>query len=146
MGNRLATADIGRKLGGLCQFGRSWVLTEHNIAWAEAYLCAKWHLDPSSRLATIHHRHRQDRQRSDSRGRANRFTNGGPKHVLNRQVAEAWPLSPLGSLQCSPRPLAGGGPRTSLPLQTLLFGFAISIDPSRVTDGLAPMHSYNLSA
>jgi len=24
-----------------------------NVAWAEAYLCTKWHLDPSSRLATI---------------------------------------------------------------------------------------------
>ena len=37
-----------------------------------AYLRAKWHLDPSKRLATIHQRHRQDRQdrqRSDSIGR-----------------------------------------------------------------------------
>jgi len=25
----------------------------HNVAWAEAYLHTKWHLDPSSRLATI---------------------------------------------------------------------------------------------
>ena len=39
---------------------------------AEAYLRAKFHLDPSNRLATIHQRHRQDRtdrQRSNSIGR-----------------------------------------------------------------------------
>ena len=30
----------------------SWVLIEHNVAWAETYLCTKWHLDPSSRSAT----------------------------------------------------------------------------------------------
>jgi len=42
----------------------------------EAYLQAKFHLDPPSRLATIHQRHRQtdrqtgqDRQRSDGIGR-----------------------------------------------------------------------------
>jgi len=29
---------------------------------AEAYLHAKFHLDPSNRLATIYQRHRQDRQ------------------------------------------------------------------------------------
>jgi len=28
-------------------------LVVYNVAWAEAYLCTKWHLDPSSRLATI---------------------------------------------------------------------------------------------
>jgi len=42
----------------------------NNVAWAEAYLHAKFHLDPSNRLATIHKRYRQtDRQRSDSMGR-----------------------------------------------------------------------------
>jgi len=42
----------------------------HNVARAEAYLHAKFHLDPSNRLATVHERHRQtDRQRSDSIGR-----------------------------------------------------------------------------
>ena len=30
---------------------------------------AKLHLDPSNRLATVHQRHRQDRERSDSIGR-----------------------------------------------------------------------------
>jgi len=43
------------------------------VARAEAYLHAKFHLDPSNRLATIHQRYRQDRQtdrqRSDSVGR-----------------------------------------------------------------------------
>jgi len=33
-----------------------------DVAWAESYLHNKWHLYPSSRLATIHQRHRQDRQ------------------------------------------------------------------------------------
>jgi len=31
----------------------SWVSIKHNVPWAVAYLCTKWHLDPSSRLATI---------------------------------------------------------------------------------------------
>jgi len=42
------------------------------VARAESYLCAKFHLDPSNRLATVYERHRQDRkdrQRSDSTGR-----------------------------------------------------------------------------
>ena len=45
------------------------------MARAEAYLHAKFHLDPSIRLATVHERHRQagqtgqDRQRTDSIGR-----------------------------------------------------------------------------
>jgi len=47
------------------------------VARAEAYLRAKFHVDPSNRLATIHQRYRQDRtgqtvrqtgQRSDSIG------------------------------------------------------------------------------
>jgi len=41
----------------------------NNVAWAEAYLYAKWHLDLSSRLATVYQCHRQtgqDRQWSDS--------------------------------------------------------------------------------
>jgi len=32
------------------------------VARAEAYLHAKFHLDLSNRLATVHERHRQDRQ------------------------------------------------------------------------------------
>jgi len=30
---------------------------QHNVAWAEVYLRTKWHVDPSSRLATIDHHH-----------------------------------------------------------------------------------------
>ena len=43
---------------GLCPFfweeGEIWVPIEHNAAWAEVYLHTKWHLDPPSRLTTIH--------------------------------------------------------------------------------------------
>jgi len=44
---------------GLCPLGGSWVPIWHNVARAESYLDAKFHLDPSNRLATIHQRHRQ---------------------------------------------------------------------------------------
>jgi len=33
-------------------WGRSWIPIEQKVAWAEAYLRTKWHLSPSSRLAT----------------------------------------------------------------------------------------------
>jgi len=55
MGDRLATVDMGRKKigGGSAPFGTgSSVPMQHNATWAEAYLRTKWHLDPSSRLAT----------------------------------------------------------------------------------------------
>ena len=46
---------------------------EHKVAWAEASLHTKLHLDPSNRLATVHQRYRetgrQDRQRSVIIGR-----------------------------------------------------------------------------
>jgi len=74
----------GPKIGGgravsLWGTGSS-VPIEHNVARVEAYLrgvSAKFHLEPSSRLATVHERHRQNRtdsyrqtsQRSDSIGR-----------------------------------------------------------------------------
>jgi len=41
----------GWKIGGCALFGGSWVPI-NSVAWAEAYLHTKWHLDPSSRLAT----------------------------------------------------------------------------------------------
>jgi len=54
MGDRFATIDMGRKLGAvpLLQVGE---LDPHvtQCAWAKAYLRTKWHLDPSSRWATI---------------------------------------------------------------------------------------------
>jgi len=56
---------------------------------AEAYLHAKFYLDPSNRLATVHERHRQrdrtDRQTTDRYHRANRFTNGRPKIMQEPQ-------------------------------------------------------------
>jgi len=47
--SRLATIDMGRKLGDsvpFCYRG-NWVPIQHNVAWDEAYLFIKWHLDPS---------------------------------------------------------------------------------------------------
>ena len=88
MGDRLGTTDIGRKEGGLlCPFLRGgkpvgWLefnvplqhkygyvvrdeggkLGPHLTHVAGAYLHAKFHLDPSNRLATIHQRYRQTGQ------------------------------------------------------------------------------------
>ena len=45
MGDHLATIDMDRKLGA--------VPPSNNVDWAEAYVRIKWHLDPSSLLATI---------------------------------------------------------------------------------------------
>jgi len=69
----------GPKIGwGLCPFGEG-ELGPHLTQWGQGrglYLHAKFHLDPSKRLATVYERHRQDRQdrqtnrqRSDSIGR-----------------------------------------------------------------------------
>jgi len=71
MGNRLATIDIGRKVEGCCASfrWRSWVPISYNIAWDEAYLRTKWHLDPSSRVVTIHQRYRQTDRQTESTGR-----------------------------------------------------------------------------
>jgi len=60
---RLATTDMGRKLGGCAPLGRgSWVPILHSVARAEACLHAKFHLDPSNHFATVHQHYRQDRQ------------------------------------------------------------------------------------
>ena len=47
--SRLATIDMGQKLGGVSVpfFWGELVPIEHKVAWA-----TKWHLSPSSRLAT----------------------------------------------------------------------------------------------
>jgi len=48
----------------------TWVFIHHNVARAKAYLHAKFHLEPSNRLATIHWLQTgQDRQQSNSIGR-----------------------------------------------------------------------------
>jgi len=59
------------------------------VARAEAHLHAKFHLHPSNRLATIHQRHRPDRQLSDSIRRL--FYKRSPKnwvkqHKLKRAI------------------------------------------------------------
>jgi len=52
------------------------------VAGVVAYLHAKFHLDPSNRLATITVIDRQTGQTDNSRiDRANRFTNGCPKNL-----------------------------------------------------------------
>ena len=59
----------GAKIGGCAPLGNgSWVPIEHNVASAEAYQRAKFHLDPSNRLASARML-QTDRQRSDSIGR-----------------------------------------------------------------------------
>jgi len=66
--SRLATTDTGRKLGAVPLWEGELVPMQHNMAWAEAYLHTKWHLDLPKRLATIHQRldtgqtDRRDRQ------------------------------------------------------------------------------------
>jgi len=111
MGGRLATIDMGRKVGAamplsgregelcphLTQCHLGWGLPPYQMAYssipvfgdnrhgpksgaavpllgrelgyhltqcacAKAYLCTKWHLDPSNRLATIYQRYKTDRQ------------------------------------------------------------------------------------
>jgi len=66
MGDCLPTIDMGRKLGAVPIWGE---LGPHltQCGRAEAYLHAKFHLDPSNHLATIHQRHRQDRQTDNGR-------------------------------------------------------------------------------
>jgi len=51
--SRLATINMGRKpMGGLCPLlGGTGPSSNTTLAWAKAYLCTKWHLDPSIRLA-----------------------------------------------------------------------------------------------
>jgi len=91
---------------GLCPFGEgSWVPLSHDVARAEAYMHAKFHRDPSGRLAAVHQRHRQTGQRSDS-----------IRRILLQTVAQKWggaqhpqlfgPLSvvtkPLDGSRCMP--------------------------------------------
>jgi len=53
MGDRLTTKDMGRKVGAVVPLSVGSCLLYHvHVAWAEAYLRTRWHLDPFSRLAT----------------------------------------------------------------------------------------------
>jgi len=50
----MATIDMGRKEGGCCApFAESWDPPSYTMWPAEVYFRTKWHLHPSSRLATI---------------------------------------------------------------------------------------------
>jgi len=82
--SHFATTDTGQKLGGSAPFWHRGAGSPSNtVARAEAYLHAKFHLDPSNHLAAVHQRHRQtgqtNRQTTVQQDRANRFTNGRPK-------------------------------------------------------------------
>jgi len=85
MGDRLATTDMGRKVAAfLCPFPcGSWVPILHNVAWPEAYLRTKWHLDPSNHFATVHQRYRKTGQRGQRSRSIGRTCNGRP---TSRQV------------------------------------------------------------
>jgi len=121
MGNRLATADIGRKFGGCANLGGagsspntispglrptfvpSGILI-HPVVW------------PQYTIAT-------DRTDNGLTAEGERTVlQTVAQNVLNRQVAAAWPLSPLGSLQCSPRPLAGGAQEPPYPFELCSLG------------------------
>jgi len=60
----LVTKDNGPKIGAVPLLGGEAGSPSNNVAGAEAYLDAKFHLELSNRLATIHQRHRLDRQRT----------------------------------------------------------------------------------
>jgi len=69
---------LGPKSGGGLLFPfpwGSWVPIEHkhNVAWAEAYLHTTWHPDISNRLATIHQRYRQDREKNGHVAQGGRY-------------------------------------------------------------------------
>jgi len=55
----------------------SWVPIKHNVARAEAYLHAKFHLDPSNRLATVHERYRQTDRTDRTDRQTDRQTDNG---------------------------------------------------------------------
>ena len=91
MGDRLATIDMGRKVGNCCAPFRGGVglhLTE--CRWAEAYLRTKWYLDPSNRLATIHQRYRQTGQTGQRSRRVRRTVtcNGRPKTAMDTEILQ----------------------------------------------------------
>jgi len=73
----------GPKIGGsvgLCPFGDGELgPIYHNVARAEAYMRAKFHLGLSSRLSTVHQRYRQTDKQTDNQDRqTDRQTDNGP--------------------------------------------------------------------
>jgi len=53
MGDRFATIDMDRKGGLLCPFRENWIPSKKFFRLGRGLPDAKWHLYPSSRLATI---------------------------------------------------------------------------------------------
>jgi len=81
---------MGRILGAVPLWGGEVGPHLRQCGGAEAYLHAKFHLDPSNRLATIHQRHRQDRQDRIDNGliaQGEPFYKRSPKNLaLNKNV------------------------------------------------------------
>jgi len=78
----------GPKIGGGAvplSLEGSWVPIQHNMAGPEAYMHAKFHLDPSNRLATIHQRHRQ----KDTHDSTGQLSDSIERTVL-QTVAQKW--------------------------------------------------------
>ena len=106
MGDRLATIEMGRKVGGgglLCQcvpFGGAG--SPSNTMWPgprpTSIVRTKWHPNPSNRLPTIHQLYRTDRHTGQDRQttvrwhRANRFTDGRPE-TADRSTLSSHALS-----------------------------------------------------
>jgi len=95
----------GPKIWGCCAPLGEGELDPHLIqcGQAEAYLHAKFHLDLSNHLATVHERHRetgQDRQRSDSIGRTVLQTvTQKPFWILMKQEMIGWQWRQLHDMQ-----------------------------------------------
>jgi len=61
MGDRLATIEVGRKVGATVPLSVGKLglhLTQCRLGWA--YLRTKWHLDPFNPLVAIHQRYKTD--------------------------------------------------------------------------------------
>jgi len=77
---------VGEAVVPFCERGRAG-FPSNNVTWAEAYLCTKWHLDPSNRLATIRLRYRLTGQQSCSIWR---MTTEKPVWILMQQQITGW--------------------------------------------------------
>jgi len=83
------------KIGGCALLGEE-ELGPHltQCAGAEAYLHAKFHLDPSNRLATVYQRYRQDRQidRQRTHSIGEPFYKWSPKKLISDFTSEIFLL------------------------------------------------------
>jgi len=91
MGDRSATIDVGRRVGGCCApfYGESWVPTKHNAAWDEAYTSVPSDtlIHPTLWPQCTNVTDRQDSERSDGVGRTpNSFINDRPKTGLTTTI------------------------------------------------------------